>query len=159
MTIVRLCEQLDVQGQRQYCPGGFAEHYAGHFVRLRQELGLKTMLVQLIAENSWGESTTDYEYLKTERGLAEVNEVADAIGPWIGQLYTMSEIDAHPVSTGLVATAQKLGLAVHPYTFRRDAMAPGFDSFEAMVCWFANTLGVDGMFTDFPDLTMAALGR
>ncbi len=40
---------------------------------------------------------------------------------------------------------------VHPYTFRADDLAPGFGSFEEMVRYFCSELGIDGLFTDFPD--------
>lgn len=127
--------------------------------RIREQLGCRLPLVQLIAENDWGESATDYDALKTPQGLADVAEYADGIGPWIGQLYTLADIDGEPVSTGLVAAAHAAGLTVHPYTFRADQLAPGFDSFASMVGWFAESLGVDGLFTDFPDQALAALGH
>lgn len=130
---------------------------AREVVRLRQQLDCKLMLIQLIAENSWGESTTDYDRLKTPDGLKQVAYVADGIGPWTGQLYRLAEIDGHPVSTGLVASAHDAGLAVHPYTFRADELVPGFENFEEMVRWFVTELSVDGLFTDFPDRARAAL--
>lgn len=125
--------------------------------RLREDLGCKLRLVQLIGENDWGESATDYNLLKTSEGLDSVATYADGIGPWMGQLYTLADIDGEPVSTGLVAAAHGRGLTVHPYTFRADQLGPGFDSFPEMVAWFAGTLRVDGLFTDFPDLALAAL--
>jgi len=125
--------------------------------RVREELGCKLTLVQLIGENDWGESDTDYERLKTAGGLQELASFADGIGPWIGQLYTLAEIDGHPLSTGMVKMAHETGLVVHPYTFRADALGPGFGSYDEMVHWFAETLKIDGLFTDFPDLAVAAL--
>ena len=125
--------------------------------RMRELLGTDLKLVQLIAENDWGESETDYDALKTPNGLAEVAEYADGVGPWIGHLVKAAEIDGQAVSTGLVREAQAAGLVVHPYTFRADQMAPGFHSFEAMVCWFAEELCIDGLFTDFPDRALASL--
>ena len=125
--------------------------------RLRTELGTELKLVQLLGENHWGESDTDYDYLKSAAGLAQVATVADGIGPWIGQLYTGAEIDGHPVSTGLVSAAHKAGLTVHPYTFRADALGPGFESFPEMIRWFVETLAIDGLFTDFPDRARRAL--
>ena len=127
--------------------------------RVREELGCRLKLVQLLAENSWGESDTDYDHLKTARGLAEVAEYADGLGPWIGQLYTLAEIDGHPISTGLVKMAHEVGLTVHPFTFRADALGPGFETYEEMVRWFVETIRVDGLFTDFPDLAVAALSQ
>jgi len=125
--------------------------------RVREELGCKLPLVQLVAENSWGESDTDYDHLKTAEGLNEVARYADGLGPWIGQLYTLADIDGHPVSTGMVKMAHEAGMTVHPYTFRADQLAPGFENYDEMVHWFTETVKIDGLFTDFPDLAVAAL--
>jgi glycerophosphoryl diester phosphodiesterase len=130
---------------------------AQEVTRLRNDLGCRLKLVQLIGENDWGESDTDYEVLKTSAGLRQVATVADGIGPWAAQLYTIAEIDGQVVSTGLVSRAHAAGLLVHPYTFRADALLPGFATFTEMVGWFAGTLAVDGVFTDFPDQAIAAL--
>jgi len=119
--------------------------------RLRRSLGSRLRLVQLIGDNSWGESDTDYEALLTADGLARVAEVADGIGPWLEQLFTLAPVDAEPVSTGTVRKAHAAGLVVHPYTFRADALPRGFTDFETLVGFFAAELGVDGLFTDFPD--------
>jgi glycerophosphoryl diester phosphodiesterase len=125
--------------------------------RLRNELNCPLKIVQLIAENSWGESATDYNELKSAEGLKNIAKVADGIGPWAPQLYTIAEIDGQAVSTGMVSKAHAVGLSVHPYTFRADALLPGFDSFAEMVAWFANALSIDGLFTDFPDKAINAL--
>jgi glycerophosphoryl diester phosphodiesterase len=125
--------------------------------RIRHELGSELKLVQLLGENDWGESDTDYEELKTPAGLREIAAVADGVGPWIGHLIKMAEIDGRAVSTGFVSAAHDAGLEVHPYTFRADEMAPGFDSLEEMVRWFVDELAIDGLFTDFPDRAIKAL--
>ncbi len=125
--------------------------------RLRQDLGCQLRLIQLVGENSWAESTTDYDQMRTAQGLAELAGVADGIGPWIDQLYTLAEIDGQPVSSGLVRMAHEAGLKVHPYTFRADAVPQGFDSYQELVCWFVYELKIDGLFTDFTDLTLDVL--
>jgi glycerophosphoryl diester phosphodiesterase len=119
--------------------------------RLRDDLGCRMRLVQLIGDNSWGEADTDYDALCTERGLAELAATADAIGPWVNRLYEPGADGAPPRSSGLVERAHAAGLLVHPYTFRADDLAPGFRSFAAMLRYFCADLGVDGVFTDFPD--------
>ena len=125
--------------------------------RIRDELGCKLKLIQLIADPSWGESDTDYAYLLTAEGLAELKNTVDGIGPWLNQLYTLEDIDGCPVSTGVVRSAHDQGLAVHPYTFRVDALPDGFDSFDSLLDFFADDLKVDGLFTDFPDLAQQRL--
>ena len=126
--------------------------------RIRHELGCELKLVQLLGENDWGEADTDYDQLKTPAGLQDIAGTVDGVGPWIGQLIKMAEIDGRPVSTGFVSAAHNAGLTVHPYTFRSDQLAPGFDSLEEMIRWFVDELAIDGVFTDFPDIAHRALG-
>ncbi len=125
--------------------------------RLRDELSYPFRLIQLIGENDWQESATDYDALREPEGLAGIAEVADGIGPWLPHLYTLETINGIPVSTGLARTAREHGLAVHPYTFRVDESPPGFTDFPDLVRFFAEEIRVDGMFTDFPDKVIAAL--
>ena len=123
--------------------------------RVREELHCELPLVQLIGEDEWGESDTDYSYLITPHGLAEVAQYANAIGPWTGQMYELTQ--GEPRVTGLAGNAQQAGLTVHPYTFRVDELAPGFKDFASMVRWFVQHTNIDGLFTDFPDQAMAIL--
>ena len=124
---------------------------ASELVRVRHELGCRMRLVQLIGENSWGEADTNYDFLRTPDGLAELARTVDAIGPWVSQLYAPGSDGGAPRSTGLAERARGAGLQIHPYTFRADDLAPGFGSFADMVRYFCVDLGVDGLFTDFPD--------
>ena len=120
---------------------------------LRRELKTPLPLVQLIADNSWGEdSAVDYDHLQTPAGLEEVAAYADAIGPWLMQIYRGVDEAGKPELSELVALARARGLQVHPYTFRADELPPGIASFEQLLDIFIGTLQVDGLFTDFPDL-------
>lgn len=153
-------DQLDDLGYRNKSDAIYLQCFdAGEVRRIRHELGCKLKLVQLLAENDWGESETDYERLKTPAGLQELATTVDGIGPWIGQLADLAGIDGQPVSTGVVKAAHDAGLVVHPYTFRADQLGPGFESLPEMIAWFAETLGIDGAFTDFPDQALQGLGR
>ncbi len=125
--------------------------------RIREELGCELKMVQLLGENAWGESDTDYDTLKTADGLARLAQTVEGVGPWIGQLIRMADIDGHPVSTGFVSAAHAAGLQVHPYTFRADELAPGFETLEEMIRWFVDELKIDGLFTDFTDIAANAL--
>ena len=117
--------------------------------RIRHELGSELRLVQLIGENAWGEADADYEQLRTPNGLSEIAKTVDAVGPWINQLYSITH--GRPVSTGFVEAAHDVGLEVHPFTLRVDELPPGFREFEELLGFLTGTLGVDGVFTDFPD--------
>ena len=118
--------------------------------RLARELGTPLPLVQLLGENDWGESGSDYDYLKTPSGLAAIAEVASGIGPWIGQILT--SIDAGPGTSpsSLVADAHAAGLTVHPYTFRADDLPAGFESLEQLLDWALREAGIDGFFHRLP---------
>ena len=123
--------------------------------RIRVGLHSELKLIQLIGENSWGESDTDYPYLLTPAGLREVATVADGIGPWGPQVLRFAPGKV-PVPTGLVEAAHAVGLAVHPFTLRADELPPGVTSLPALV-HALQAAGVDGAFTDFPDQVRAAL--
>lgn len=115
--------------------------------RLRTELNAKVKLIQLIGENSWGESSTDYTMLQTTEGLQQIAQVADGIGPWIQQVIDPGS--GKP--TDLVARAHDAGLAVHAYTFRVDALPDGVDAERLMSVLF-DEIKIDGLFTDFTDV-------
>lgn len=149
---------LDGYGYREPGDAAFVQCFdAAELERLRQDLGCRLRLVQLVGENDWQESDTDYTALRGDAGIAAVATYADAIGPWLRQLYERDPATGDPVASGLAERAHAAGLKVHPYTFRADALEPGFASFAAMVRWCNAELGIDGLFTDFPDLALRAL--
>ncbi len=124
--------------------------------RIRAQKMSSLPLIQLIGENRWWpDAATDYDFLKTPAGLAEVKSYADGIGPWYRQIL----LDEGPRFSNLVAEAHKLGLQVHPYTLRADAL-PGFvGSFEQLLRFLLVDQRVDGVFTDHPDRVLEFLGR
>lgn len=153
----RLLEVLDEHGYRARADPVYVQCFdAGELKRLREDLGCDLKLIQLIGENAWDESDTDYDGLRSPRGLKQLAGIVDGIGPWLEQLYTPGK-QGRAKSTGLSGEAKKLGLQVHPYTFRADELPPGFTSFAEMVGWFARGLDVEGLFTDFPDLVRQVL--
>ncbi|MEE4145732.1 MAG: glycerophosphodiester phosphodiesterase [Halieaceae bacterium] len=128
--------------------------------RLRHEMKTPLPLIQLIGENSWGEdSESDYDYMRSPEGLAQVAGYADGIGPWLAQVYLGRSPSGEIILSDLVNRAQALGLAVHPYTFRRDELPAGLGSFDELLDIFFRRAGVDGVFTDFPDTVRHYLQR
>ncbi|NUQ61111.1 MAG: glycerophosphodiester phosphodiesterase [Pirellulales bacterium] len=126
---------------------------AAELKRLRFELKTQLKLVQLIGENAWKETATDYEAIRTADGLREVAKYAEAIGPSISHVAADTAEPPGYAITPLVRDAHAAGLAVHPYTFRADAL-PGYAaSFEQLLRIFCDEVGVDGVFSDFPDRT------
>lgn len=122
--------------------------------RIRGELGYAGRLVQLIADAPQPGSTTDHARLQTREGLAGVAKVADGIGPSLGMV-VRGKIDDQLQYSDLVKDAHALGLEVHPYTFRADALPEWAGSFDELLRAFLVDAGVDGIFTDHPDKGVA----
>lgn len=113
--------------------------------------------------------TRTFADLLSASGLDFVNDYADGIGPWKPYLVTTVADgvdrtgDGHLTindrrvdgSTGVIELAHSLGLLVHGYTFRNDASGYGFADPQAEMAYYFG-LGIDGLFTDFPDTGVAA---
>lgn len=140
-----LLETLEESGwDRSHVPLIVQSFEPASLLRLRQRAGSELELVQLIsAEES-------QDGLVSPQGLERVARYADGIGPSKERLRGSEGRE-------LVDRAHSLGLRVHPWTYRADAVGDGFDSFEAEVEHAASGLGVDGFFTDHPDRLRAAL--
>ncbi|AZJ34654.1 glycerophosphodiester phosphodiesterase [Tenacibaculum singaporense] len=113
--------------------------------RVRKELESDLFLVQLI------------EFPEETKQLKHYTTYADGLGPWYKQLLDKKEGNQWQFTT-LVEEAHKLGLQVHPYTFRADQLDE-FSSFEEMMQVLLFEANVDGGFTDFPDKMVAFLTR
>ncbi|MTI11978.1 glycerophosphodiester phosphodiesterase [Sansalvadorimonas verongulae] len=130
---------------------------------LMPELGMDLKVVQLIAANSWGESFEikdgklvpyDFDWMFQPGGMAKVAEYADGIGPSKAFLIDSKKSTRdHLVLTPMISEAHKAGMVVHPFTFRveADRILPPAKDFDDMVSMFVNEVGVDGLFSDFPD--------
>lgn len=121
--------------------------------RLKSEFKTKIPLVQLVGENSWGESETDYDKMKTKAGIKEVSKYAQGLGPWFGQLYLGNDENGNPKASKIVEWAHANNLQVHPYTFRADQLPPNMKAKQVLDFLFKQ-LKVDGVFSDFPDLAL-----
>ncbi|MEZ5570496.1 MAG: glycerophosphodiester phosphodiesterase [Halioglobus sp.] len=126
--------------------------------QLREAMPIPLPMIQLIGENAWGEdSDVDYDYLRTPSGLSYVASYAQGIGPFISHIYQGKAESGSARLSSLVELAHARGLQVHPYTFRRDELPEGVDSFSELLDIFLQQARVDGLFTDFPDLVQAYL--
>lgn len=117
--------------------------------------------------------------LLTPAGLKEVKTYADGIGPWKPYLIPSKQVDANKdgkpddlngdgkiddrdrvmmPATDVVKNAHAEGLMVHPYTFRSEAkrLASDFKGDPKAEYKLFYELGVDGVFSDFPDTAKAA---
>jgi glycerophosphoryl diester phosphodiesterase len=124
--------------------------------RAHEEFGTELRLVQLIGENDWQESPTDFEFLQTEAGLREVAQFAHGIGPWLPQVIAIED-DGSVAVTPLTSLAQSLGLFVHAYTLRADQLPPALSSLPKAVCMLVEEVNLNGVFTDQPDQVIASL--
>ena len=50
-------------------------------------------------------------------------------------------------------------MLIHSYTFRADRLPEYVSNFDELLDIFLNEVGVDGIFTDFPDLVVSYLER
>jgi glycerophosphoryl diester phosphodiesterase len=126
--------------------------------RLRDELGFKGKLVQLIGRHGGGESddpridsTRDNTELLAPEKLASLAKWVDGIGPSMQHLVTVGENGAARPND-VVARAHAAGLVVHPYTFRTDALPKFARSADELLHLMLRELRVDGMFVDQPDV-------
>lgn len=117
--------------------------------------------------------------LLTPAGLKEVKTYADGIGPWKPYLSPSKQVDANKDGkpddlngdgkiddrdrvmmppTDVVKNAHAEGLMVHPYTFRSEArrLASDYKGDPKAEYKLFYQLGVDGVFSDFPDMAKAA---
>lgn len=124
---------------------------------LRKKLGPNVTLLQLVGETAWSGGLIDYDAMRTPVGLKAIAEYANGLGPQITDLYDLK--DGKIVSNGLAEEAHRLGLKVHPYTHRVDALSEGFEDDEKLFKFLFDDLKVDGIFSDFGDRALMLLGR
>ena len=120
------------------------------------ELGWKGPLVQLLSPVSGGDLEgllrVNYTYWTSDEGLLEISKFAIGIGPEKDQLLNIDN-KGRITPSALHQTARRLGMIIHPYTFRVDRLPPYVKSYCELLDLFLNRIGVDGLFTDFPDVT------
>ena len=99
-----------------------------------------------------------YGDMITDAGLLEIATYADGIGPWKGLIVPRDEEGDLAPPTNLIGRAHAVALAVHAYTFRSEAryLARQYDGDPGAEYRQFFSLGVDGVFTDFPDAATRA---
>lgn len=122
--------------------------------RIREVLGWQGRLVQLIGRGTHASSQSDYDQMRTAEGLAGLAQTVDAVGPDVGAIVTGAGPDSCTI-TDFVANAHMVKLAVHPYTVRADELPKCVNSLDDLHRLLFVEAQVDGVFTDFPDLTAA----
>jgi glycerophosphoryl diester phosphodiesterase len=120
--------------------------------RIRGELlpamNMTVPLVQLLG------TAPEFGAALTPAGMQKVASYADGIGPSMQLIVESDSVAGKLQITDLVELAHDLGLVVHPYTFRRDLLPVYANDYDDLLEIFLSDIGVDGVFTDFPDLTV-----
>ena len=123
--------------------------------RCRQELKSPLRLIQLLEDRDWKPLLEVDRRTRLNEALARVAEYADGIGPNIGLLVSEIRRDGGFTATELAAAAHHHGLAIHPWTIRRDSLPGETPSLDRLHEILFHELSVEGAFSDFPDLTHA----
>jgi len=118
--------------------------------RLRIELGTELRIIQLIG------ARRSHNHLVTPQSLDDIATYANGIGPSIDRIVQYKK--GKPlVITNLVREAHARNLVVHAYTFRKDALPEYVENLEELLRLFYFVIGVEGVFTDFPDQVVKLL--
>ena len=139
-----LLEIVERYGYRESGAPIFVQSFEDESLRRLRELGSELPQVFLMAE------VEQYRRFLSAEGIAGIASFADGIGPAKTMLERQPE---------LIGWAHDAGLTVHPYTFRADQVPDRHDSHEAELERYLFELGVDGVFTDYPDRARAVLDR
>ncbi len=83
--------------------------------------------------------------------LSEVATFADGIGVFIGP-FNIPGLGGNALSSEFVAAAHGFGLEVHGWTFRPTTLEASRTLTQPFI-----DMGMDGFFTDYPDLTLAVV--
>jgi len=126
--------------------------------RIRSELGWKGRIVMLLNGRGKELDGVDHDFLCTPAGLKELALVSDGIGPSLNRIVTWPDASG-PKLTDLVKDAHAAGLVVHPYTIRIDELPKNCPSVEALHTALFRDAKIDGVFTDFTDVTLAWLKK
>ena len=122
--------------------------------RIREELGCQLPLIQLLESDPWDNLVKAGRLADLEAELKRVREYADGIGPALSHLLLSRDPDGFLRTSPLVEAAHKAQLKVHPWTIRTDSLPKEADTIETLHRVLFAELGVDGAFSDFPDVTV-----
>jgi len=107
-----------------------------------------------------GDSRT-YADLTSPKELAKIAEYAEALGPYKRLIIPVSEDKRLKAATSLINDAQAVGLKVHTWTFRKEDqyLAPDYNGNPQAEYEQFFKLGIDGVFSDFPDIAVTVRNR
>ncbi len=146
----KLLASLEKHGwNRRDAPVFIQSFESGNLQDLRKLTQVR--LIQLV-DARWPERLTD-------AGLKGIAAYADGIGPDKQSVIPVKADRTVGPPTDLVQRAHAAGLLVHIYTIRIDKefLSPSYEGHPELEFQRFAALGVDGIFTDFPDAAARAL--
>lgn len=111
-------------------------------IRIRKELKSPLPLIYLLGS------------MPKPEAIQEASTFCDGLGVLYTLVVSGRKSDGRPEVTDLVATAHQHGLQVHVWTFRSDALPPFADRTDELLNWLVIDGGVDGIFSDQPDIVV-----
>jgi glycerophosphoryl diester phosphodiesterase len=123
---------------------------------IRKNLGSQLRLFALMTYNQVHESSSDYDYYRSEEGIQNLSKTVQALAPYYEFVVTYAN-GSISGTTNLTRWAHQYNLSVYPFTFRQDSF-PGTD-FEQFINYFWHVAQVDGFITDHPDVVLELLER
>jgi len=142
----KLLESLEAHGWNTRDAPVFIQSFeTGNLRELRRKTGVR--LIQLAGDAK----------MLDDAGLRDIATYATGIGPEKQLLIPVNPDGTLAAPSDIVARAHALGLRVHVWTIRKEReFLPGaYDGHVEMEFDQFRRLGVDGVFTDFPDLAAA----
>lgn len=99
-----------------------------------------------------------FGFFATDEGLEEISTYADGIGPWKKYIVSTNANNDTLPPTDLIDRAHEHGLLIHTWTFRSEQsrLANQYNGNPINEYLQFYELGIDGVFSDFPDDAFAA---
>lgn len=115
--------------------------------RLKEDFEAKFPLILLVGENNWGETSIDFDELKTKAGLSKWRKYINGVGAHIPQLVKINKNKIY--SSGFAEAIHSLNLSVHAYTHRTDQQIDSGVSEDVLFKFLLKDLKIEGVFSDF----------
>lgn len=132
--------------------------------QLLPSLAMDLKLVQLIAETDWQETfepdsqghlvNYNYDWMFQPGAMEKIARYADGIGPQYAMLIDKTSTVNDIKLTIMAKEAHDSGLIIHPYTLRKDKLPSYARTMDELHHAILDVADVDGVFSDFPDLTV-----
>ncbi|CAF1486191.1 unnamed protein product, partial [Rotaria sordida] len=126
--------------------------YIEELMYIRKNLGNQLRLLALMTWNYIQESSSDYNFYRSEEGIRNLSKIIQGLAPNHQLVVNYDPNGAIIGTTNLTKWAHQYNFSVYPFTFRQDLFS--INSFEELVKYFWHTVQVDGFITDHPDVIL-----